>query len=149
MHGPMYIKTLAYSFIIHKRFPEGDILCSIQVGKFTVKLTLCTWGLCDGASLVQWYQQPTRCNKMCFIDYFKLALHRLDGTSNLCHRSAADIRVGTLFRKAVYTVKLCSWRWTKMSPETCRASLKDSIKHFLLHLVVCWYHCIVIINNMC
>jgi len=26
--------------------------------------------------------------------------------SNLCHRSAADSRVGTFFQKAVYTVKL-------------------------------------------
>ena len=36
-----------------------------------------------------------------FVDSFKLAL-----PPNLCHRSAADNRVGTLFQKAIYTVKV-------------------------------------------
>ena len=33
-----------------------------------------------------------------------------------------------------------SWRWAKLSPKTCTASLKESIKQILLHLVGCWYH---------
>ena len=43
--------------------------------------------------------------------------------------------------KKLYKQSKCSWRWAKLSPETCRASLKESIKQILLHLVVCWYHC--------
>jgi hypothetical protein len=35
-----------------------------------------------------------------------------------------------------------SWGWAKLSPETCRADLKGSIKPKLLHLVGCLYCCI-------
>ena len=107
----------------------------------------------------QWYQQPTRCSEICFIDSFQLALHVSgDSFAHLLEhfvctafwnkvttllfaadRSAADGRVGTLFQKAVYTK--CSRRWAKLSPKTCRASWKQSIKQILLHLVGCWYHC--------
>ena len=54
--------------------------------------------------------------------------------SNLCHRSAADSTVGTLFQRDVYTVKV-PLKTAKLSPETCSASLKESIKQVLLHLV--------------
>ena len=43
--------------------------------------------------------------------------------------------------KKLYIQSECSWRWVKLSPETCRASIKESIKQILLHLVGCWYHC--------
>ena len=42
--------------------------------------------------------------------------------------------------KKLYIHSKCSWRWAKLSPETCRAVLKDSIKQSLLHLVGGWYH---------
>jgi len=45
--------------------------------------------------------------------------------------------------KKLYIQSKCSWRWAKLSPATCRASLKESIKQMLLHLVGCWYHCFI------
>jgi len=41
----------------------------------------------------------------------------------------------------VYIRSKCSWRWVKLSPETCIASLKESVKQILVHLVDCWYNC--------
>jgi len=67
-----------------------------------------------------------------------LCIQLVGTTYRLCCQSAADSRVGTLFQKTVYTK--CFWRWVKLSPETCRESLKESIKQILLHLVGCWYH---------
>ena len=73
---------------------------------------------------------------------FRSTLHiQLFGTMCwLCCRPVSPVssRVGTLFQTAVYTK--CSWRWAKLSPETCTASLKGTIKQTLLHLVGCWYH---------
>ena len=45
--------------------------------------------------------------------------------------------------KKLYIQLNCSWRWTKLSSETRRASLKESMKQMLLHLLGCWYqiHC--------
>ena len=104
------------------------------------------------ASLAQ-YQQPKRWRKICFIDSFKLAVHVsgesfahlqehfdcIYSFSEQCTDSAVCSKVRTLFQKAVHTK--CSWRWVKLSPETCTASLKESIKQILLHLLGCWYHC--------
>ena len=39
----------------------------------------------------------------------------------------------------IYTER--SGRWAKLSPKTCRASLKESIKQILLYLVGFWHHC--------
>jgi len=118
-------------------------------------------GMTNLTILVQWYQQPARCSKICFIDSFRLALH-VSGDSfvhlqehfdcryiltKTFHEQGSQIKVlliiilscRTLFQKAVYTK--CSWKWEKLSPETWRASLKESIKQIWLHLVGCWYHC--------
>ena len=84
--------------------------------------------LCDRASLVQWYQQPTRCDKICFIYSFKLALH----VSGRQFRPSS----GTL---RLYIQSKCCWRWAKLSSEICRASIKET-KQMLLHLFGCWYH---------
>jgi len=42
--------------------------------------------------------------------------------------------------KKLFIQSKCSRRWAKLSLETCRASLKESIKQILLHLVGSWYH---------
>ena len=112
--------------------------------------------LCDHVSLVQ-YHQPTRCSKICFIDSFRLALHVLgDSFAHLQEHfvytafwnnvptllSVADWQQtgeSVLFSKKLYIQSKCSWRWAKLSPKTCRASLKESIKQILLHLVGWWY----------
>ena len=138
------------------------------------------WRLYDRASLVQWYQQPTRWGKICFIDSFKLVLH-VSGNIfahlqehfdciycflEQCTNSAVCCRLVTQIRwnwswfnqyhpicvtgrqqtagsvhcsKNLYVQSKCSWRWAKLSPETCTAILKESIKQMLLHLVG-WYH---------
>ena len=36
--------------------------------------------------------------------------------------------------KKLYIQSKCSWRWAKYSPETCRESLKESIKEMLLQI---------------
>ena len=129
-----------------------------------------TWHLCDLASLVQLYQQPTRCSKFCFIDSFNLALHvssdsfahlqgHFDCTYSFleqCTDSAVCCRPVTQIgwnhpkcvtgrqqtaesvhcSKKLYIQSKSSWKWAKLSPETCIASLKESIKQNLLHLVV-------------
>ena len=54
--------------------------------------------------------------------------HRLDRVpSNLCHRSAAESRVGTVSQKALYRVKV-PLKMGETVTQTCRASLKESIK---------------------
>jgi hypothetical protein len=45
--------------------------------------------------------------------------------------------------KNLYIQSKCSWTWAKLSPETWRAGLKESIKRNLLHLVGYSYHCAV------
>jgi hypothetical protein len=50
--------------------------------------------------------------------------------------------------KKLYIQSKCSWRWANLSPETCRASLKESIKQILLHLVDCWYQCRKMFTNV-
>jgi len=44
-------------------------------------------------------------------------------------------------KKKPYVQSESCWRWTKLSSETCRTSLKESIKEILLHLVGCWCRC--------
>ena len=47
---------------------------------------------------------------------------------------------------AVYTVKKCSWGWASLSPETCRADLKISIKGTCSILLVAYN---VILSRLC
>ena len=91
-----------------------------------------------------------------FIELFKLALH-VSGDKFFHpqeHFLTVHTSFGTMHRyccrpvaisvhctKAVYTVKKCSWGWTSLSPETCRANLKSSIKGiccviFVIYIVV-------------
>jgi len=117
------------------------------------------------SSKLQWYQQPKRCCKFCFSNSFKLALH-VSGDSfahlqehfdciysvlelctdfAFCCRPVTHSLVGSRRQSRYIVPKSCiytqSAKWAKLSPETCRASLKESIQQNLLHLVGCWYHC--------
>jgi len=80
-------------------------------------------------------KQPTRCNKfrlLIFLNQFCM----FRATNSPILRSTfwlyiqplvqcTDIAAGRcIVPKAVYRVKKCSWGWTSMSPETCRADLK-------------------------
>ena len=101
---------------------------------------LLTWWLCDRASLVQWYQQPTRCSKICIKqNFFKFALH-ISGDSFANLQEHFDFIYSFLEHcsKKLYIESKCSWIWAKLSPGICRASLKESIKQILLHLVGYW-----------
>ena len=98
-------------------------------------------------------------NKMqqsCFDDSFKLALNVsgnsfahlqehfvLDGTEfhPICVTGRQQTAESVLCSIKLYIQSKCSWRWTKLSPETCRASLKESTKQMLLHPFCCWYQC--------
>ena len=68
------------------------------------------WCLSDRALLIQWRKQPTWCN-----NFFVLPT----GASGTCRQQCRCI-----IPKAVYTIKKCSWGWTNLSSETCRADLK-------------------------
>ena len=106
--------------------------------------------------------------KFFFIDSFKLALHVSDDSfthlqenfgcicsfleqctdSAVCRRPVTHIRsvqsmspVGSRQQSRCMYGQRAPWRWAKLSPETRRASLKESIEQIWLHLVGCWYHC--------
>ena len=114
--------------------------------------------VCDRASSVKRWKQPTGCkNFFSFINLFKSALH-VSGDKFVhphehfltyiqllvqCTDTAADRCHGTgrqqcrcIVPKAVYTVKKCSWGWTNLSPETCRADLNRLINEKVV--ASCW-----------
>ena len=93
----------------------------------------------------QWYQH----DKGKFVLLILLSLlymfRATDRWHSLCHRDCVTGRQQTaqsvLCSEKLYIQSKCSRRWAKLSRETCRESLKESVIQILLHLVDCWYHC--------
>ena len=107
------------------------------------------WRLWDRVSLEQRCKQPTRCNKfrlLIFLLIYLNLLHMFRLTNSPIFRSTFDCiySFGTMHRYccrpvttlspvgsnivALYQSQKCSWRWAKLSPETCRADSNRSIK---------------------
>ena len=119
-------------------------------GHKSLKYILCLW---DRASLEQRCKQPSRCNNFRLLIFLLTYLNLLYmfratispifrstfdciysfGTMHrYCCRPVTSLRrncsyIVALYQSCIYSQK-CSWRWVKLSPETCRADSNRSIK---------------------
>ena len=65
----------------------------------------------------------------------------ISATNNLCHRSAADSRVGTLFQKAVYTVKVLLKMDETVARNMLRKLKRINKTNFAASFWLLIYHC--------
>ena len=109
--------------------------------------------MATAVKLSQRCKQPTRCNKFRLLIFLN-QLYMFRATNSPILRSTFWLNIQLLVQctdivagrqkyrcivpKAVYTVKKCSWGWSSLSPETCRADSKRSINGICCILLVAY-----------